>query len=263
LILNQLLLWTGSEHFRVRVNDELLRLPRRLYRTIGVDLAMRRGTYFEVPVMAGLRRILKPGDVVFDAGCSYGIITCLISRMVQPGGSIHAFEANPEVLLWTQRIAKDNLPYDSVHFVPACLADHSNGTAEFFAVPGKSSVASTRNKDILHFHPDSRRVSAPLLSLDDYCCQTGVIPNCVKLDVEGSEYLVLNGARQLLETHRPALLIETHGLEIDGIGGSVAEVCRLLLDLRYNLLDPITGQLLTGAEYIQEYTSKIGYLLAT
>ncbi|MFN7934182.1 MAG: FkbM family methyltransferase [Bryobacteraceae bacterium] len=263
MILNQLLLWAGSQHFTVRVNDELLRLPRRLYRQIGVDLGMRRGTYFEVPVMAGLRRILRPGDCVFDAGCSYGILTCLISRIVQPGGSIHAFEANPDVLSWTRRIVADNIPSGNVHFVSACLADHSTGTAEFYAVPNKSSVASTRNKDILHFHPDSRRVSVPLLSLDDYCARAGVTPRCIKLDVEGSEFLALQGARRLLETHRPALLIETHGLEIDGIGGSVGELCRLLRDARYNLQDPISNQPVTDEEYIREHASQIGYLLAT
>ncbi|MBS1828482.1 MAG: FkbM family methyltransferase [Acidobacteria bacterium] len=260
---NQLLLWAGSEHFTVRVNDELLRLPRRLYRQIGVDLGMRRGIYFEVPVMAGLRRILRPGDCVFDAGCSYGIITCLISRMVQPGGAVHAFEANPDVLTWTRHIVSHNLPSQSVHFVSSCLADHSEGATDFYAVPDKSSVASTRNKDILHFHPDSQRVSVPLLSLDDYCARSGAIPRCIKLDVEGSEYLVLKGARRLLETHRPALLIETHGLEIDGIGGSVAELCRLLRDARYHLQYPISGQQVTDEDYVRKHASQIGYLLAT
>ena len=263
MILNQLLLWAGSKNFTVRVNDELLRLPRLLYRQIGVDLGMRRGTYFEVPVMAGLRRILRPGDCVFDAGCSYGILTCLISRMVQPGGSVHAFEANPEVLSWTRRIVAENVPPATVHFVSACLADHSHGAADFFAVPDKSSVASTRNKDILHFHPDSHRVSVPLLSFDDYCARSGVIPRCIKLDVEGSEYLALKGARRLLETHRPTLLIETHGLEIDGIGGSVAELCRLLRDTRYEIKDPISNQTLTDESYIRNHQSAIGYLLAT
>ena len=101
-----------------------------------------------------------------------------------------------------------------------------------------------------------------MMALDDYCEREGVVPRCIKLDVEGSEYLVLRGGRRLLEKHRPVLLVETHGLEVNGIGGSVAELCRMLEGVGYVLRDPVTGEGVTGAEYGREWGERIGYFLA-
>lgn len=260
---NQLMQWAGSKTFTVRVNDEVLKLPRPLYRHIGVDHSRRRGTYFESPVMDGLRRCLRPGDCVFDAGSSYGILTCLMARMVHPGGAVHAFEANPDVLAWAKQIVAINVPQNTVHFVHACLADSSHGHTTFFTVPGMSSVASTRNTDILHFHPDSTSLAVPSLALDDYCLQANVIPKCIKIDIEGSEYLALNGARRLLEQHHPRLLIETHGLEIDGIGGNVAELCSMLDALGYTFRDLVSGEQVTADHYAREHARRIGYCEAS
>ncbi|MBL8176718.1 MAG: FkbM family methyltransferase [Bryobacterales bacterium] len=262
MILRRLLHWAGAASFRVRVNDEMLYLPRQLYGEVGVDLQLRTGTYFEVPVMEALRRVLSPGDCVFDAGCSYGILTCLMARLVGREGNVHAFEANPAVLRWAEWIVKKNVAEGGVRIVHACLAETSGGVAEFYAVPGKSSVASTRNTDIRQFHPDSEALPVPMLSLDDYCEREGIVPRCIKLDVEGSEFLVLKGATRLLHRHRPALLVETHGLEVDGIGGSVAELCAMLASIGYVLKEPISGRPVGVEEYTRGYSARIGYFLA-
>ena len=262
MIGNRLRMWMGGKTFRVRVNDEILRLPRQLYGEIGVDMGMRRGTYFEVPAMEGLRRVLRPGDCVVDAGCSFGILTCLMARMVGAGGSVHCFEANEEVLGWAREIVKENVPGGGVRFVHACLSDRTGGEADFYVVPGKWSVASTRNTDIVQFHPESERRRVPMLTLDDYCEGAGIAPRCIKLDVEGSECLVLEGARKTLERHHPALVVETHGLEIEGIGGSVGELCAALEGMGYELTDLVSLQRVTGEEYSRENGSRIWYFLA-
>lgn len=249
--------------FYVLVNDEILRLPRRLRGHIGVDHGLRRGTYFEEPAMRALRRVIHPGDCVFDIGCSFGILTCLIARIVGPHGSVHAFEANPQVLNWARRIAALNLPKAEIRFVHACIAETSGAELEFYTVPAQGSVASTRNIEILQFHPDAGCVRVPSLSIGDYCRQTGVIPHCLKIDVEGSECLALQGAYPLLEQYHPHLIIETHGLEIEGIGGNLSTLCDTLLQLRYDLWDLLSDQQITAEEYSSLYTRRIGYLLAT
>ena len=260
---NQLMLWAGSKNFSVLVNDETLKLPRKLYRTVGVDLGMRRGTYFEEPVMVGLRESVRPGDCVIDAGCSYGILTCLMAKMVGPRGQVHAFEANPEVLAWAKQITSENLPGRNVHFVHACLSDRGGADAQFFVVPGKSSVASTRNSDIVVFHPESQATAVPMLALDEYCRSRKIVPSCIKLDVEGSECLVIQGAMEILRKYHPRLIVETHGLEIKGIGGSVAELCEMVDRFGYRIFDLTESKQVTSPGYANEYSERIGYFLAT
>ncbi len=48
------------------------------------------------------------------------------------------------------------------------------------------------------------------ISLDSYSKQTGLVPSMIKIDTEGSEIWVCEGARRLLAENRPALIIATH-----------------------------------------------------
>jgi len=260
--LDFVLRYLGPRQFTALVNDKSLRLPRELRGLIGVDRRRRSGVYFEKPVMTGLQAVLRPDSVVFDVGCSYGLIASLISKTAGPRVMIHAFEANAEVIEWARRVTALNCPAGQVQFVHACAGESSNGHATFYTVPGSKSVASTRNADIRHFHQTAVVEQVPLMSLDDYARNLAAPPSCIKIDVEGSEYMVLRGARGLIEDSHPALIIETHGLEIDGIGGSVRELANTLSDCGYHLTDLITEQRISPSAYAERYTTEIGYLLA-
>ncbi len=88
------------------------------------------------------------------------------------------------------------------------------------------------------------------------------VPSQNGFDVEGSEYLVLRGAERMLAAHHPFLVLETHGKEIEGIGGSVAEVCGLLSGLDYDLFDLVECALADPQAFAAAHEEKIGYLLA-
>jgi hypothetical protein len=45
-------------------------------------------------------------------------------------------------------------------------------------------------------------------SLDDYVASTGLVPDVVKIDVEGAELAVLRGMDRLLRSHSPLLSLE-------------------------------------------------------
>ena len=50
------------------------------------------------------------------------------------------------------------------------------------------------------------------VTLDHFVFETGVTPpNSIKIDVEGAEFSVLQGAREVLAQNRPALLLATTG----------------------------------------------------
>lgn len=52
-------------------------------------------------------------------------------------------------------------------------------------------------------------------------------PNIIKIDVEGAEYLVLKGAKRLLKSSSPILLMEIHNVTL------MHEVCSFLMDIGY------------------------------
>jgi FkbM family methyltransferase len=51
-------------------------------------------------------------------------------------------------------------------------------------------------------------VTVQAITLDAFCKTRGTVPSLLKIDVEGAEPAVLRGARDLLTTHRPAIVFE-------------------------------------------------------
>jgi hypothetical protein len=61
-------------------------------------------------------------------------------------------------------------------------------------------------------------------------------PDFIKLDVEGAEPLVLDGAESILETDRPKLLIEVHTEQkLNDFGRTQADVYQTLNEYEYEL----------------------------
>ena len=63
-----------------------------------------------------------------------------------------------------------------------------------------------------------------VVSLDDEIDSLGVVPELVKIEVEGFEYEVLAGARRLLREHKPAISMELHLDLLERRGQSAAQV---------------------------------------
>ena len=64
----------------------------------------------------------------------------------------------------------------------------------------------------------------------------------LKIDCEGFEFDVLQGARRLIARHRPALFLEVHPTLLGRFGGSVEKVLELLkpcYDFEFWCFDPI------------------------
>lgn len=240
------------------INGIELHVPSEFDRILPVSPSSIPFT-FEGPAWRGLNSVVKQGDVVFDVGASYGVLTALLACLVGHTGRVHSFEANPLLQPFIRSLlAANNLGERVIHHC-VCVADQTGDLVEFYVVPDYLSPASTRNPHIVNFHSDAKLIKVQTLSLDD----VGLRPDVIKIDVEGSEYLALKGAWHILQDCRPKIVLETHANEIDGIGGSLVEVCSLLTSLQYQLTDLETGNAMDGVCFAKEYSEKIGYLLAT
>ncbi|MFL6193998.1 MAG: FkbM family methyltransferase [Thermoanaerobaculia bacterium] len=78
-------------------------------------------------------------------------------------------------------------------------------------------------------------VEIPVRTLDALCGELGLHPDLMKIDVEGYEIAVLQGAARVLREDRPVLFLEVHPQRIEELGGSMAELAGLLADHGYEV----------------------------
>lgn len=90
-------------------------------------------------------------------------------------------------------------------------AGSCSGTAEL-TVPGGRTYLGTIADSVKHAWRDRHDVATrivPQVTLDAFAEERRIVPDLVKIDVEGSEIAVLEGARRLLERARPLVIFES------------------------------------------------------
>jgi precorrin-6B methylase 2 len=116
--------------------------------------------------------------IIYDIGADDGLTT-LIYAQLAPQGHVYAFEPEARGLAAIERnLAANPALASRVTVVPAAV--------------GRGGSATSIDTFVSHERP----------------------PWFVKIDVEGSEFEVLEGMSETLRTHAPALIVEVHGLEL-------------------------------------------------
>jgi FkbM family methyltransferase len=157
---------------------------------------------------------LQPGQVAVDIGCHKGAYTYWMRRRVGPSGAVYAFEPQPKQVAYL-RSAFHAMRYHNVSVIPMAVSDtcgklplhlpHGAGQTHAASLEAWSAEHGARSCSILH-PPSSTLVE--VTTLDSFFANQDRAPNFLKIDVEGHELAVLEGARHTLESHRPALLVE-------------------------------------------------------
>lgn len=143
---------------------------------------------------------LAPGQVVYDLGANVGFYTVLAARGVGSAGQVHAFEPLPDNVKFLRRhVELNQLKNVSIH---ACAVSNVTGKLRF-AFGGDRSTGRL---------DDSGSFEVDAITLDEFVFSRGsALPCVIKIDVEGAELCVLEGARQVLEKAKPAIFLATHG----------------------------------------------------
>jgi len=226
----------------------LVRYPLRS----AIGRALYHGT-FETAELAYVRKTLRPGQVFFDVGANGGIFAVNAARRVGASGHVHCFEPGlAELELLRGNLALNRLSNVTVY---AGAVSQRTGSAEFATAAdgAMNSLAKTN-------HPAqviTRWRTVPTVSLDDYAEQQGLARvDFMKIDVEGAEKLVFEGARRLLNSSAAVtILFEAFDLNASGFGYSVESFLSDLLQRGLKLYCFDTGGELTP---IQRYEPRFG-----
>lgn len=174
------------------------------------------------------------GRTFIDIGANCGQ-SILSMRAVAPDTRIISFEPNPALFQQAQKVAK-RLGNAIVHECGLGEAEQTltlhiprAGKLEFsqrasVAEPDRKALAADLSHAGFTFvtaeNLSIKTVDVPIRRLDDFSYK----PDVIKIDVEGFEINVLNGAVKTLQTHRPLLLIE---------GGLKEDISKFMSEMDY------------------------------
>ncbi|HEX2204794.1 MAG TPA: FkbM family methyltransferase [Longimicrobium sp.] len=178
-----------------------------------------------------LRELARGARCVFDVGANKGLTSLLMASVMGEGGEVVAFEASEASCAVVRENARLNGLEGRIRIVNAVVAERSGIMIDFFAEG--TSAGSSIIEGYLGHRTGLARVT---LAIDDYVAQTGKVPQLLKVDVEGAERRVIEGMRETLRRHGPAVQLELHTLPDRTLSENAADILPLLDEAGYRMV---------------------------
>lgn len=191
-----------------RLPRDLSRAPLLVSPDAALQLVKPGDAAFDPMLLRFCREDVAPGAVVWDVGANVGIVS--LGAAVR-GAEVLAIEPDPFLGGLLRRTAAHPENRSRGIDVLGAAVAAAPGTARL-AIAGRGRASNFLENFGGRSMAGGMRESClvPLLTLD-LLLQDRRSPDLIKIDVEGAEVAVLDGARHLLETARPTVLIEVSG----------------------------------------------------
>jgi FkbM family methyltransferase len=159
--------------------------------------------------------IIRSGDVVFDIGANYGSASLYMAHLSGARGQVIAFEPIPTTFAKLCRnIRLDFRPFKAkIHPLQLGVSDREQRAT--FNMPGSAAQSASLAEGaqwqsvigVAEGH-NMNTFECDCVTLDGMITAQKVPhPQVLKIDVEGAEMLVLDGAGQLLRSPQPPILL--------------------------------------------------------
>lgn len=205
------------------------------------------------------RQLLAPGDIVIDVGAHVGYYTLLAARQVGPAGRVYAFECEPQ----NYELLVKNIELNSLGWVVPVQKAVSNRVGT-----GRLTLDRQSGWHSLHLTPDSvGSLLVETTTLDEFLAQTAD-RHCalLKIDAQGAEAAVLEGAQNLLqENPRLRIILEWWPTGLQAAGVPPNDFFRELQARGFSVsaIVETRGKLVPVQEYVelQELIAREGHTL--
>ncbi|XWK85985.1 MAG: FkbM family methyltransferase [Phormidium sp.] len=145
-----------------------------------------------------LTQLLKPGQTFVDCGSNIGIWTIVAASAVGSNGRVYAFEPNPFTFEKLSQNISLLTSKEHIKLLPTAVGNENKELAlQCHQEHNISQVISTSTNE---------SIIVPVVTLDSTFTDTFV--DGIKIDVEGYEIEVLQGAETILKKYQPWLIVE-------------------------------------------------------
>lgn len=191
--------------------------------------------YFEYEKRLLIEKIVTSESTFYDIGANVGFYTLLASELVGENGNVISFEPVPRNVKYLRELMKLNKCNNVIIYEVA--VKNKSGVSKF-----DEGISSSTG----HLSDDGY-LRVKTVSIDDLVGNDKVPkPDYIKIDVEGAELLVLNGAEYTLNRFEPKIFLATHSKNLH------KDCINFLRSIGYQI-KPITGRDLYSTNEIFAY----------
>jgi FkbM family methyltransferase len=197
---------------------------------------LRKGQLYEPEVTTVFGRVLREGDTVVDVGANVGWFTLLAASLVGPSGKVVACEPGPDNRTKLQANIDASGFTSRVRVVSQPISDRAE-TVEFHLNADSSGGHALwdpgRWQDNEKSRASPRSIHMSSASLDELLFPGREI-RLIKIDVEGAEQRVLQGAHAIVTSRRPPFIFaELHSFALAKFGHSQESLRKLMAGYGY------------------------------
>lgn len=198
-----------------------------------VDQQYLFGTY-EVGLREAIEALVRPGEICLDIGAQKGYVTLQLARAVGESGLVIAVEPDPRAMEQLNANCSRN-GICQVALCPFVVGD-ADGECEF--VLSEQLGYSSRFPNEIARPLVWSTLKVKVKTVDGLLEELAIprdrrILSFVKIDVEGSEPLVLSGMKRTLKLYHPMIWLEVNRPSLQAGGFHVGLLERPLRDIGY------------------------------
>ena len=175
-----------------------------------IPIPLSKNHLYDIQTRKILKKVCREDSICIDVGCHRGEV---LEWMIQyaPNAQHYAFEPIPEYVQYLkEKFGK------ICHIFPFALSDKS-GATEFHFVQSNPSYSGIKKRRYDRANESVEIISVNMRPMDEIIPLDEVI-SFIKIDVEGAEYLVLQGAQKTILKSKPVVLFETGKGGLDHYG---------------------------------------------
>ncbi len=181
--------------------------------------------YYDYDTTNAINRLCKEGMIALDIGANIGVYTFRMAKLVGKTGKVIAFEP----MSWAFLKLKKNFELNNFH----------NITLEKLALTNKQKKENTFFKsswstDGVLKDIAQKKELIEFTTLDEHLREKGINKvDFIKIDVDGYEYRVLQGAINTLKIFKPIIILELDNYTLRRSGTNIEAVISFLSNLGY------------------------------
>lgn len=159
---------------------------------------------WESPFRRELKKYLSESYTFIDIGANIGLHTLLATSLIGINGRVLALEPHPITRELLRKNLEINGLLERVTILPFAASDEDDSLVKFEYFTEHPAMSGLKvSKEILNkFSGTLETIDVKTITVDSLVERYNIVPNLIKIDVEGFEYSVLQGCIKTIENYQ-------------------------------------------------------------